>query len=423
MQTHFSPQQLLQPNIAIANEELRKCVHCGLCTATCPTYVELGDDCDSPRGRIYQIKSWLEKANPITHNFVKHIDRCLSCLSCMTTCPSGVNYRRLIDMARHEITLQYRRPMHQRIIRWGLLHILPNPQYLRVLLFFGQIFAFFSQFIPKKFIPQNLRNILALIPKKIYPAMPMNIPMNIPMDNFINQEKSQKLVVFHRPCAGAPIRPQIDIASVSVLKKLGFNVVVLNENQCCGALSAHLGYEEVGKAQAQALALQLSNFHYDYIVSSASGCGSFIQDYAHLSPEYQEIADKYRDLSQLINIDEIKINPEFTKQASQQICAYHSACSLQHGLKITDNPKIILEKLGYKVVSPKESHLCCGSAGSYNILQGDIAQKLKLRKIANLENTKPDLIVMGNIGCIQQIASGTTIAIYHFAEIMDKALI
>ncbi len=404
MQTHFTLSQLADHNIDIANKEIKKCVHCGMCTATCPTFVVLADELDSPRGRIHQIQQWLENNSPITKRFVRHIDRCLSCYSCMTTCPSGVEYRRLIDIARQKIGQFYRRPWGEKMLRLFLNHALPNPTLMRITLLMAGFARPFA-----RILPQQLQSALELAPKKIFAPQYF-----APAVNNLGRGR----VIIHRACAGAVVNGDIDKAVVTVLNKLGYDITILEESQCCGSLNAHTGAGDLSAKKRSALMAKLQNLEFDFITSTASGCGSFMAD-AHYFGEY---AQKYRDISQLFRPDYAQINPEFAPKYMGKRIAYHSACSLQHGLKITDTPKELLQSLGLNIITPKESHLCCGSAGVYNILQPALAKQLGQRKSDNIQQLQPDMVIMGNVGCMGQIARFNQTPIYHIAQILQEAL-
>lgn len=423
MRTEFSPEQLLDSKVAESEKILRKCVHCGFCTATCPTYVTLGNELDSPRGRIYLIKDMLENSRPADEKTVKHLDRCLSCLACTTTCPSGVDYMHLIDNARAYIEKTYDRPFADRFVRSLLANILPYPKRFRLALRFAQIGRPFAPLFKK---------VNALKPMG---AMLELAPHNIPTDRSSAEPGTRKVdgakrarVAILSGCAQPVLNPAINAATMDLLNRFHVEVVIPEGEVCCGALTHHMGREEAALQSARqnvdVWTKQVDEGGLDAIIITASGCGTTIKDYGHMLAEDKDYADKAKRVSELAkDITEFLVTldlPEKTRE-KELIVTYHSACSMQHGQKITNAPKDLLRNAGFKVREPAESHLCCGSAGTYNILQSEIADKLKTRKVDNLERTKPDLIAAGNIGCITQIGSGTEIPIVHTIELLNWA--
>lgn len=416
MQTKFSPTQLADPEIADAEKTLRSCVHCGFCTATCPTYTLLGDELDSPRGRIYLIKDMLENDRPATKQVVKHIDRCLSCLSCMSTCPSGVNYMHLIDQARHHVEKTYRRPFSDRVLRGLLGWILPRPTMFRLALHAAKIGKVFGGLLPSSWRPM-----LDLAPTNLPPASPVDRPRQ-----FAATKPATRRVAMFTGCAQKVIAPAINEATVSLLTRHGCDVVVARGAGCCGALNHHLGQDSLGlvRANVRAWAKEARENGLDAIVINASGCGTTIKDYGHMlrnDPEFAEdarlVSSIARDITELMT--EIGLGPVVVKTG--QRVAYHSACSLQHGQQVRTEPKSLLRAAGFDVVDVPEAHLCCGSAGTYNLLQPEIAGKLRDRKVANIQKTKPELIAAGNIGCITQIGSAINVPVIHTVELLDWA--
>jgi glycolate oxidase iron-sulfur subunit len=428
MKTEFSLAQLADPDIAEADKILRACVHCGFCTATCPTYVLLGDELDSPRGRIYLIKEMLEKDKPPTAEVVKHIDRCLSCLSCMTTCPSGVHYMHLVDQARVRIERDYRRPFAERVLRSVLGFVLPRPGAFRTSMVLARLARPFAALLatPKAdATPGLLRRIeamLALAPSRLPAAGP-------PAGSIFPAVGTRRgRVALLQGCAQQVLAPRINKAAINVLTRHGVEVVLVKDEQCCGALTHHLGQDGDALARARANVTAWQNEAeqrgLDAVLVTTSGCGTVIKDYGFLLREDREFAAPAAKVSALakditeylagIALDPPRLEHEIT-------IAYHSACSLQHGQKITGLPKELLSKNGFVVKDVPESHLCCGSAGTYNILQPDIATRLRDRKLANLATIKPDMIAAGNIGCMVQIASGTSVPVVHTIELLDWA--
>lgn len=420
MQTNFTPEQLSDPHVAEAESILRKCVHCGFCTATCPTYVTLGNELDSPRGRIYLIKDMLENGRPADREIVTHIDRCLSCLACMTTCPSGVNYMHLVDHARAHIEKTYRRPVLDRLMRSVLAQILPYPSRFRAALKlarFGRPFARLFRNLPgMKPVAAMLDLAPRTLPRKPEDSQPLSV------------EKRGRVALL-TGCAQSVLDPGINAATVRLLARLGVEVVQNPEGEgCCGALVHHMGREEDALAAARrnvdAWTREIETGGLDAIVITASGCGTTIKDYGHmlrLDPAYAEkaarVAALARDITEYLetlSLPEPIVEPGLT-------VAYHSACSMQHGQKISREPRALLRRAGFVVREPREGHLCCGSAGTYNILQPDIAARLRDRKVRNIEATDAALVATGNIGCMTQIGSGTGMPVVHTVELLDWA--
>ncbi|MFK4502528.1 glycolate oxidase subunit GlcF [Bradyrhizobium barranii subsp. apii] len=428
MKTEFSLAQLADPDIAEADKILRACVHCGFCTATCPTYVLLGDELDSPRGRIYLIKEMLEKDQAPTAEVVKHIDRCLSCLSCMTTCPSGVNYMHLVDQARVRIEQRYQRPLTERLLRQVLAFVLPNPQLFRTSMWLARLARPLAVFLPTPRpsatpgLIQRLKAMLALAPNRL-PS-----PGPLPGSVFAALGKKRGRVALLQGCAQQVLAPRINQAAISLLTRHGIEVVLVRDEQCCGALTHHLGNDQDALARARANVAvwrkEAVGEGLDAILVTASGCGTVIKDYGYLLREDTAFAADAAQVSALAkDITEFVAGLELATTTRQDniVVAYHSACSLQHGQKITGLPKELLSKNGFVVKDVPESHLCCGSAGTYNILQPELAGRLRDRKVANIASVKPDMIAAGNIGCMVQIASGTSVPVVHTIELLDWA--
>jgi len=418
MQTSFSPEQLADPHVAESEKILRKCVHCGFCTATCPTYVTLGNELDSPRGRIYLIKDMLENDRPADREVVTHIDRCLSCLACTTTCPSGVDYMHLVDHARIHIEKTYRRPLMDRLIRSLLAAVLPYPARFRLALKLAKIGRPLAPLLRKAAPLKPLAAMLELAPINVPPAV------NRPAVHAPVTERRGRVAILSG-CAQPVLDPAINEATIRLLTRLGIEIVAPKGEGCCGALVHHMGREE------QALAFARRNVDVwmgaveegglDAIIVTASGCGTTIKDYGHmlrLDPAYAEKAAKISGLAK--DITEYLATLELPALERNGLSvAYHSACSMQHGQKITMAPKTLLKAAGFVVRDPAEGHLCCGSAGTYNIMQPEISGQLKARKVRNIEATKADIIATGNIGCMTQIATGTTMPILHTVELLE----
>jgi glycolate oxidase iron-sulfur subunit len=415
MQTHFTAEQLADPDVADTDRILRACVHCGFCTATCPTYLLTGDELDGPRGRIYLAKDMLEKNRPADATTVKHLDRCLTCLGCMTTCPSGVHYMHLLDHARRHIEKTYQRPLPDRLIRWLLATVLPYTGRFR----FAIALAEWVRPLRGLF-PRRLRALLELA---VEPRRPERIvSYRAPSANRFGR------VALLPGCVQPALRPEINEATVRLLNRYGIEVVVAPGTGCCGALVHHLGREVPARAQARAeidaWTAEIESRGLDAIVVTASGCGTMLKDYGFIfrnDPAYaakaQRISSLARDVSEVL----AELALERRTPLPTMRVAYHSACSLQHGQKIESLPIALLRQVGFDVVAVPEGHLCCGSAGTYNLLEPEMAGQLRERKVRNIESVRPNVIAAGNIGCLTQIGAGTTIPIVHTVELLDWA--
>ncbi len=415
MQTTFTPEQLENPATARANEILRACVHCGFCTATCPTYQVLGDELDSPRGRIYLIKDMLENERSPDAKTVKHIDRCLSCLACMTTCPSGVHYMHLIDTARAYIEDNYKRPLSDRALRWVLARILPYPTRFRIALLGAKIGRPFARFIPDP----RLRAMLEMAPRIIPPVSRNDDPQTF------NVADKKMRVALMTGCAQRALNTDINDATIRLLTRLGAEVVIPEGQGCCGALTHHMGKEDESHATAakniRAWVAEM-DAGLDAIVINTSGCGTTVKDYGHMFRNTELAADAARVSAIAVDVSEVLMKLDLPEGEDKDTrVAYHAACSLQHGQKIKTFPKDLLRKAGFTVLEPADSHLCCGSAGTYNLMQPEISKQLKTRKVKTLEALTPDIIAAGNIGCMMQIGSGTATPIVHTVELLDWA--
>ena len=388
----------------------------------CPTYKVLGDEkttrLDGPRGRIYLIKDMLENNKPANEKIVKHIDRCLSCYACMTTCPSGVNYMHLIDHGRNHVERTYKRPFFQKLFREALSIVLPRPKLFKGSYFFTKII------IPFKFLlPKFIKNSLSLIPKKINKK------------RFKDQKiyksttgKTISRVALLTGCVQRVLTPEINDATIEVLNRHSVEVVVIHEIECCGSLNHHLGKED----KAHKSFKENINYWYDEylnngldaILSNTSGCGTTLKDYGFIfrdDPEFKKKAKKISELSKDISeflLNNLKLNYVNNNEKKYKI-AYHSACSMQHGQKVHNEPIELLKKTGNSIFEIPDGHLCCGSAGTYNILHQEIAKKLLHEKVDNIKKVSPDFISTGNIGCITQISSGTKIPIIHTVEVIN----
>ena len=417
MQTMFTPEQLKDPAIERSNQILRNCVHCGFCTATCPTYQILGDELDSPRGRIYLIKDMLENERVPDQKTVKHIDRCLSCLACMSTCPSGVHYMHLVDHARDYIEQKYKRPMSDRLLRWVLSRILPYPIRFRIALLGAKIGRPFARLMPDA----RLRAMLEMAPKIIPPVSRNDDPQT-----FAPKVARKKRVALMTGCAQKALNTDINDATIRLLTRLGCEVVVAEGAGCCGALTHHMGKtaESHGAAakNIRAWAAEMDGDGLDAIVINTSGCGTTIKDYGHMFRNDPLAADAARVARIAKDVSEVLMDLDWPTGADQELkIAYHAACSLQHGQQIKTFPKDLLKKAGFKVVEPSDPHLCCGSAGTYNLMQPEISKQLRDRKVRSIEAKNPDIIAAGNIGCMMQIGSASGIPIVHTVELLDWA--
>jgi len=421
METHFSKEQLKDKDNRSSEKIFRKCVHCGFCNATCPTYNLLGDELDGPRGRIYLIKDMLENNKPANDKIVKHIDRCLSCYSCMTTCPSNVNYMHLIDHGRNHIEKTYTRPFRDRFIRNFLSQVMPHPLRFRIIGILTLLVKPINFIFPKK-----LREMIKL--------MPINFPKkNLPKMKVYPAEKRKKpvaRVALLAGCVQQVISPQINEATIRLLNRHGVEVIVPKGIDCCGSLNHHLGKSDLAKRTFKKNILiwydEYLNNGLDAIISNTSGCGTTLKDYGFifrsdddLKKKAKKISELTKDISEYLD-DNIKLNFIKNKESNKGYrIAYHSACSMQHGQKIHNVPINLIKKTGNKVFDVPEGHICCGSAGTYNLLQTDIAKKLLKNKISNINKINPQFIATGNIGCITQIANGTKIPILHTVEVID----
>jgi glycolate oxidase iron-sulfur subunit len=418
MRTSFTPEQLRDPATARSNRILRTCVHCGLCTATCPTYQVLGDELDSPRGRIYLIKDMLEAGRPADARTVRHIDRCLSCLACMTTCPSGVHYMHLVDHAREYIERTYRRPPFERALRWTLARVLPHPWRFRLALRAAALARPLAGLMPDP----RLRAMLEMAPRRLPRPSPTDAPKVYPAEG-----ARRMRVALMTGCAQRVLDTAINEATVRLLTRHGAEVVVAEGAGCCGALTHHMGRAAESHASAarniRAWMREARGGGLDAVVINTSGCGTTVKDYGHvfrndpLAEDAAAVAGLAKDVSEVMA--DLGLRPG--GGAPRLRVAYHAACSLQHGQRVTAEPKALLQAAGFEVVEPRDPHLCCGSAGTYNLLQPEIARELRARKAATLEERAPQVIAAGNIGCMVQIGAGTAVPVVHTVQLLDWA--
>lgn len=415
MQTRFTPEQLADPAMASSEGVIRKCVHCGFCTATCPTYALLGDELDSPRGRIYLIKDMLENQRKPGPETVKHIDRCLSCLSCMTTCPSGVNYMHLVDHARAYIHENYGRPWYERAVRRLLAWVLPYPGRFRVALLLARLGRPFAPLVAGV---KPLAAMLAMAPKQV--------PAPVAAEN-ASVPGAKGRIALLQGCAEPVLKPEYRAAAIRLLNRAGYDVVFAAGEGCCGALVHHMGREADGldaaRRNVDAWMREIDGGGLKAIVVTASGCGTTIKDYGFMLRNDSAYAGKAALVSGLAkDISELLAQIDLPPGNGRGLTvAYHPACSLQHGQKVTDAPKRLLAAAGYAVRTPAEAHLCCGSAGTYNILQPEIADQLGARKASSLERLQADVIATGNVGCAMQIARFGDTPVVHTIELLDWA--
>jgi glycolate oxidase iron-sulfur subunit len=423
VRTEFTLAQLADPDTAESEKILRTCVHCGFCTATCPTYVLLGDELDSPRGRISLVKNMLESGGPVAADAVKHIDRCLSCLSCMTTCPSGVHYMHLIDHGRRHIEENYRRPAGERLMRRLLGFVLTRPGLFRLALRAARLAKPWAGLAPRRWRP-----LLALMPGAVPAASPADRPQTFPPAG------ARRMRVALLPgCAQQVLAPHINEATIRLLTRHGCEVVVAQGSGCCGALVHHLGRHPpalaFARANIDAWERERIAGGLDAIVVNASGCGTMVKDYGFVlreDPAYAETAARVSALARDVSEVAAELGLAVTGKAGGERgefrrVAYHSACSLQHGQGISDGPKALLAAVGFDPVDVPEGHLCCGSAGTYNLLQPELATALRDRKLANIARVRPAVVAAGNIGCITQLAAGLPVPVVHTVELLDWA--
>ncbi|MBI4184529.1 MAG: glycolate oxidase subunit GlcF [Proteobacteria bacterium] len=418
MQTSFSSAQLAEPDIGEADRILRACVHCGFCLATCPTYLLLGDELDSPRGRIYLIKDMLENERTPTAKVVTHIDRCLSCLSCMTTCPSGVNYMHLVDLGRRTIEERYRRPAIERLVRAALAAVLPRPGLFRLALIAARALG-----PAARLFPGRMGAMLSLARARPHAPSATERPQVFPA-----QGPRRMRVALLTGCVQNVLAPTINEATVRLLTRHGCEVVVAKGMGCCGAIAHHLGKERPALASVRrnvaAWRREIEAGGLDAIVANASGCGTMLKDYGFLlreEPEWAEAAKRVaalaRDVSEVVAALGLKAPAVETGQR----VAYQSACSMQHGQRLVREPKALLSAAGFDVLDVPEGHICCGSAGTYNLLQPEIAAELRARKAANIARVSPELVASGNLGCMVQLAGALSVPVVHTVELLDWA--
>jgi glycolate oxidase iron-sulfur subunit len=404
MQTTLSEHARQLPRAEEAESILRSCVHCGFCNATCPTYQLLGDELDGPRGRIYLIKQVLE-GNEVTQKTQQHLDRCLSCRNCETTCPSGVDYHNLLDIGRAVVDAAVPRPLGQRLLREGLRSVVPNPGLFKGLVSSGQVF--------RALLPNTLQ---VKLPRNVYPAKPR------PTTRHTRQ------VLMLEGCVQPSLSPNTNAAAARVLDRLGISVTSIREAGCCGAVHYHLDAQAAGLDRARrnidAWWPSIEN-GAEAIVQTASGCGAFIKDYGHLlstDPAYAEKAKKVSALAKDL-VEVLRDEPlEKLGVHSDQRLAFHCPCTLQHAQKLGGAVEAILTSLGFNLTSVPDSHLCCGSAGTYSLTQPELSRQLRDNKLTALESEHPELIVTANIGCQSHLDGAGRTPVRHWIELVEAAL-
>lgn len=414
MYTNFTPEQLNAPGMADVDDALTRCLQCGYCLDICPTYQITGDENETSRGRIKQIKEMIEQGGRPDEITVKNIDRCMSCLACMSTCPSFVNYMRLVDHAREYIEDNYPRPLNERLQRWTLAKVLPYPDRFRLLMRGAQLAK------PLAFaMPGKVRDMMQFVPDKLPPPSQNDNAQVFPA---IGERKQR--VALMTGCAQKALNTDINDATIRILRRHGCEVVIAQDAACCGALTYHMGKAKESRVAAarniHAWMKEVNGTGLDAIVINTSGCGTVIKEYGHmfqneaLAEEAAKISGLARDISEFLS----KIDLDKKLKPAMRV-AYHATCSLQYGQRIRFAPKKLLKAAGFTVLEPRDSHTCCGSAGTYNLLQPGISAQLKERKVKALEQGAPDAIAAGNIGCMIQIGSGTGLPVVHTVELLD----
>jgi glycolate oxidase iron-sulfur subunit len=422
MQTHLAPEYAGTADGDAAQAILRKCVHCGFCTATCPTYQLLGDELDGPRGRIYLIKQVLEGAEP-TRKTQQHLDRCLTCRNCETTCPSGVQYGQLVEIGRKVVDAKVERPANEKVMRWALREGMTSPT-----------------FAPALKLGQKVRSLLPASLKNKVPA-PLDAEATAAANRWPTRTHARKVLML-MGCVQPALAPNINSATARVLDACGVQTLVADEAGCCGAIRAHLGDHDGAHANMRRnidawwpLVEGIGGGGtVEAIVFNASGCGVTVKEYAHALKDDPVYADKARrisaaakDISELlpsvIGALKSRLGGPGVKPGSRGKLAYHPPCTLQHGQQLRGGVEGALSELGFEVqLATQDSHLCCGSAGTYSVLQPDLAYQLRDRKVASLEARAPRAIISGNVGCIQHLQTGTEIPVKHWVEVLDEAL-
>ena len=413
MQTRFSEEQLKERSIQESADVLRRCVHCGFCTATCPTFQVLGDEADSPRGRIWMMRDMLEKGGAPDKQIVTHIDRCLSCLSCRTTCPSGVDYMRLVDHARAHINQHYKRPLPDRIFRQFVLSLLVRPKLFRFALRAGGWAAPYF-----KWLPGRLGALVAHVPERV-PAAPPKKATYVPQGKAV----AKRVALLHG-CATAALGGEIHHATIRVLNKLGVEVVMPEATGCCGALHHHAGDEEHARKLARKNVAAWREADVDAVIVNASGCGTTVKDYGHLlADDADQEAAKWVGAHCMEITEFLDRHDDWEAQAPEgETVVHHTACSMMHGQGLAGVGERVLRRAGYEVRGINDAHICCGSAGSYSLFQPEISGKLKQKKAANIIQAGGSVMASANLGCMTHLASALPIPTAHNIELVDWAM-
>lgn len=410
MQTNLAPEYQGTPEGIEAEAILRKCVHCGFCTATCPTYQLLGDELDGPRGRIYLMKQVLEGAEP-TRKTQQHLDRCLTCRNCESTCPSGVQYGHLVDIGRKLVDAKVPRPLGEKALRWALKEGLPSPL-----------------FAPAMKLGQSVRGVLP-------ESLQAKVPARQEAGAWPTRTHARKVLML-AGCVQPAMSPNINTATARVLDACGIQAVVAPKAGCCGAVKFHLNDQDGGTAQMRANIDAwwplVEGGEVEAIVMNASGCGVMVKDYGHVLQHDAAYADKAarisaltKDLSELMPalLPELKTKIDAKALQAAGLQAYHPPCTLQHGQQLKGGVEALLTQLGFQVkTATNESHLCCGSAGTYSVLNPDLSKQLRDRKLGHLQALQPEGILSANIGCITHLQSGCSTKVRHWVELLDQAL-
>ena len=409
MRTAFTPTQLTDPHLAEAEKNLRSCVHCGICTATCPTYVLLGDERDGPRGRIVMMQNMLQAGGVPDAETVLHVDRCLSCLACRTACPSSVDYARLVDKSRTHIQTYYRRPWGDRLLRWLIATVMPRPSLIRFGLFAAHVAGPLVGLLPGRLKGMARMGLRAPLTGPASPPRPIVI--------------AARRIALMPGCVQNAVAPEIDAAAARVLARRGYELVALEGAGCCGSLVHHLGRSEDAKDWARRAIESYERAGgadaFEGVLITATGCSAHLKDLTHLFlddplwlPRARAFAQASRDFLDLAS-------PGAVAEPRPLRVAWHQACSLQNGLKLAGRGEALLEACGFEVVAVPEGHLCCGSAGTYSILQPAIAQALRARKLDNIASTEPDIVATSNFPCLNHLAGDDGPPFVHLAELVD----
>ena len=422
MKTEFTKRQLRNDDLQLANDIFRRCVHCGLCTATCSSYVVLGDERDSPRGRIYMIKEMLESGGAPDATLTRHMDRCLSCFSCMTTCPSGVDYMHLSDLARVEIEKKGSRSFSTKLARRMLSATLPYPKRMAMAIKLGRLARPFRSLF-KSMGFKEMAAMLELLPQPSKQSPEFK-------GGGVARPRGQlhRRVLLMTGCAQRVVRPAINDASIRLMARQGIEVIVSHETGCCGALDLHMGRADAAvthaKRNLEAWRMLEDEAPLDGIIINASGCGTSVKDYGHLLAKEKGLADEVAYFTdKVFDISEFLVEYNFgtAEQWTDLRVAMHLPCSMMHGQKIGREPMALLQNAGFNVMEMDEAHICCGSAGTYNILQPEIAKSLGERKAEHIARVKPDIVATGNLGCLTQMSHYSGYPVVHFVELLDWA--